>query len=49
MVENSYKWAGGGLLSTIPDLLKFGNVMMYSYLGSANGIGNSLLIADSII
>lgn len=32
-VENNYKIAGGGLLSTIPDLLKFGNVMMYSYLG----------------
>ena len=32
-VDNSYKWAGGGLLSSIPDLLRFGNVMMYSYLG----------------
>lgn len=32
-VDSSYKWAGGGLLSTIPDLLKFGNVMMYSFLG----------------
>lgn len=32
-VENNYKIAGGGLLSTIPDLLKFGNVMMYSYRG----------------
>ena len=32
-VENNYKIAGGGLLSTIPDLLKFGNVMLYSYRG----------------
>lgn len=32
-VENNYKIAGGGLLSTIPDLLTFGNVMMYSYRG----------------
>lgn len=35
-VDNSYKWAGGGILSTIPDLLKFGNVMLYSYLGERN-------------
>lgn len=30
-VDNSYKWAGGGFLSTIDDLLKFGNAMLYSY------------------
>ncbi|XP_046543740.1 serine beta-lactamase-like protein LACTB, mitochondrial [Haliotis rubra] len=30
-VDNSYKWAGGGLLSTVADLCKFGNVMLYSY------------------
>ncbi|KAH0619798.1 hypothetical protein JD844_014061 [Phrynosoma platyrhinos] len=34
-VDNSYKWAGGGFLSTVGDLLKFGNAMLYSYqLGS---------------
>ena len=27
-VDNSYKWAGGGYLSTTADLLKFGNAMM---------------------
>lgn len=32
-VDNSYKWAGGGLLSTVGDLLKFGNVMLYSWKG----------------
>ncbi|OTF79749.1 hypothetical protein BLA29_002729 [Euroglyphus maynei] len=32
-VDNSYKWAGGGLLSNIPDLLQYGNLMLYSYLG----------------
>lgn len=32
-VENSYKWAGGGLLSTVPDLLKFGKIMLYSFKG----------------
>ncbi|XP_074640998.1 serine beta-lactamase-like protein LACTB, mitochondrial [Tubulanus polymorphus] len=30
-VDNSYKWAAGGLLSTAGDLVQFGNVMMYSY------------------
>lgn len=35
-VECSYKYAGGGLLSTIPDLLRFGNVMLYSYLPHLN-------------
>ncbi|XP_071098818.1 serine beta-lactamase-like protein LACTB, mitochondrial [Haliotis cracherodii] len=30
-VDNSYKWAGGGLLSTVADLCKFGNIMLYSY------------------
>lgn len=29
-VDNSYKWAGGGFLSTVGDLLKFGNSMLYS-------------------
>lgn len=46
-VENSYKWAGGGLLSTIPDLLKFGNVMMYSYLGG-NGKLPGFLKQDTV-
>ncbi|XP_053573275.1 serine beta-lactamase-like protein LACTB, mitochondrial isoform X2 [Bombina bombina] len=30
-VDNSCKWAGGGFLSTINDLLLFGNVLLYSY------------------
>ncbi|XP_036431983.1 serine beta-lactamase-like protein LACTB, mitochondrial [Colossoma macropomum] len=30
-VDNSYKWAGGGFLSTAGDLLLFGNAMLYSY------------------
>lgn len=29
-VDNSYKWAGGGFLSTAEDLLKFGNAMLGS-------------------
>lgn len=30
-VDNSYKWAGGGFLSTVGDLLIFGNALLYSY------------------
>ncbi|GAB1603972.1 serine beta-lactamase-like protein LACTB, mitochondrial [Argonauta hians] len=30
-VDNSYKWAGGGFLSTAEDLIKFGNAMLYSF------------------
>ncbi|KAM4573830.1 serine beta-lactamase-like protein LACTB, mitochondrial isoform 1-T1 [Odontesthes bonariensis] len=29
-VDNSYKWAGGGFLSTVEDLLLFGNALLYS-------------------
>uniref|UniRef100_A0AC34G5R4 Beta-lactamase-related domain-containing protein n=1 Tax=Panagrolaimus sp. ES5 TaxID=591445 RepID=A0AC34G5R4_9BILA len=29
-VNNSYKWAGGGLLSDVGDLLTLGNALMYS-------------------
>ena len=29
-VDNSYKWSGGGMLSTAPDLCRFGNSMLYS-------------------
>ncbi|XP_068213972.1 serine beta-lactamase-like protein LACTB, mitochondrial isoform X2 [Palaemon carinicauda] len=29
-VDNSYKWAGGGFLSTVEDLTRFGNAMLYS-------------------
>ncbi|KAI1288035.1 Serine beta-lactamase-like protein LACTB, mitochondrial [Halotydeus destructor] len=47
-VDNSYKWAGGGLLSTIPDLLKFGNVTMYSYLGSNEPNSTSYLTQSTI-
>ncbi|CAB3373142.1 Hypothetical predicted protein [Cloeon dipterum] len=34
--DNSYKWAGGGFVSTVGDLLKFGNAMLYSYQWQPN-------------
>ena len=36
-VDNSMKWAGGGFLSTVGDLLQFGNAMLYSF--QFEGIG----------
>uniref|UniRef100_A0A3B3UNB4 Lactamase, beta n=1 Tax=Poecilia latipinna TaxID=48699 RepID=A0A3B3UNB4_9TELE len=30
-VDVSYKWAGGGFLSTVGDLLLFGNALLYGY------------------
>jgi len=30
-VDNSYKWAGGGILSTVGDLIKYGNHLLKSY------------------
>ena len=33
-IDASYKWAGGGLLSTVGDLLTFGNAMLYSFKGA---------------
>lgn len=30
-VNNSYKWAGGGLLSSVTDLLQFANILLYCY------------------
>ncbi|XP_005559790.3 serine beta-lactamase-like protein LACTB, mitochondrial isoform X1 [Macaca fascicularis] len=43
-VDNSYKWAGGGFLSTVGDLLKFGNAMLYGYqVGLFKNSNESLL------
>ncbi len=30
-VDNSYKWAGGGILSNVGDLMKFGNCLLFNY------------------
>lgn len=36
-VDNSYKWAGGGFLSTVEDLLRFGDAMLGSALVGPDG------------
>ncbi|GIY58024.1 serine beta-lactamase-like protein LACTB, mitochondrial [Caerostris darwini] len=44
-VDNSYKWAGGGFLSTVGDLLQFANAMLYSFqardLNMCTNVNNS--------
>ena len=44
-VDNCYKWAGGGFISTSEDLIKFGNAMLYSsQIGEYQGkLKNNLL------
>lgn len=37
-VDLSYKWAGGGLISNVLDLTKFGNMMLYSYQYSESSV-----------
>ncbi|XP_013393068.1 serine beta-lactamase-like protein LACTB, mitochondrial [Lingula anatina] len=36
-VDNSWKWAGGGFVSTVEDLVKFGNAMLYAYQYQGSG------------
>ncbi|KAJ1521002.1 hypothetical protein ONE63_002715 [Megalurothrips usitatus] len=36
-VDNSCKWAGGGLQSTVGDLVKFGDAMLYCHQGGPSG------------
>lgn len=47
-VDNSYKWAGGGMLSTVQDLLKFGSVMLYAYQQDSNSVLPGYLKADTV-
>ncbi|XP_041034474.1 serine beta-lactamase-like protein LACTB, mitochondrial [Carcharodon carcharias] len=43
-VDCSYKWAGGGFLSTVCDLLRFGSAMLYSYQAERLKDGNRTLL-----
>lgn len=42
-VDNSYKWAGGGMISTAADLVQFANVVLFSYQDNSNSEANSYL------
>lgn len=44
-VNNSYKWAGGGFLSTVGDLLSFADVLLYDF---QNDIDDGLLKRETI-
>lgn len=35
--DSSVKWAGGGIISSTSDLVKFGNILIDSYKGRSNG------------
>uniref|UniRef100_A0A914VYR3 Beta-lactamase-related domain-containing protein n=1 Tax=Plectus sambesii TaxID=2011161 RepID=A0A914VYR3_9BILA len=47
-VDNSYKWAGGGLLSTVSDLLVFGNAVLYSYQSDPSAVPKPLLKSTTV-
>ena len=36
IIVNKY-WPAGGIMSTVPDLLRFGNIMLYSFKGGNDG------------
>ncbi|KAK7060069.1 hypothetical protein SK128_004510 [Halocaridina rubra] len=42
-VDNSYKWAGGGFLSTVHDLIRFGNAMLYASQQDESNAGTNIL------
>ena len=47
-VNCSYKWAGGGLLSDVSDLLTLGNALIYSYQAPAEATPRPLLKSETI-
>ncbi|KAK0399519.1 hypothetical protein QR680_003090 [Steinernema hermaphroditum] len=47
-VDNSYKYAAGGLLSNVHDLLKFANVMLYSYQSDENSMPAPFLKTETV-
>ncbi|XP_046396312.1 uncharacterized protein LOC124163441 isoform X2 [Ischnura elegans] len=48
-VDNSCKWAGGGLQSTVGDLLKFANAMLYAYqFGDAKDVSKASQVVKVI-
>ena len=47
--DTSYKWAGGGFLSTVEDLCKFGNVMLYAFQNGMISHSNSYKYLDILL
>lgn len=47
-VDNSYKWAGGGILSTVGDLIKYGNNLLKSYQGKDDTYLNESTIKSQV-
>lgn len=47
-VDSSYKFAGGGILSTTGDLLKFGNHMLNAYQDNVSADAYKLLKSSTI-
>ncbi|EYB94934.1 hypothetical protein Y032_0165g17 [Ancylostoma ceylanicum] len=43
-VDNSYKWAGGGILSDVADLLTFANAILYRYPSSLK-----IIVAETFV
>lgn len=46
-VDLSYKWAGGGMVSNVLDLVRFGNIMLYSYQMPSAGCQNIRMLPNS--
>ena len=46
-MDNSYKWGGGGFLSTVGDLVRFGNILLYAKQNGDDKSGNTGLISDN--
>ncbi|KAI1708365.1 beta-lactamase domain-containing protein [Ditylenchus destructor] len=48
-VDNSCKWAGGGLISNVEDLLIFGNAMLYSFQSNSGSNPRAFLQRETIL
>ncbi|KAI1706290.1 beta-lactamase domain-containing protein [Ditylenchus destructor] len=48
-VDNSCKWAGGGLISNVEDLLIFGNAMLYSSQSTSGSSPRAFLQRETIL
>ncbi|KAE9553898.1 hypothetical protein FO519_002887 [Halicephalobus sp. NKZ332] len=47
-INASYKWAGGGILSDVTDLLTLGNALIYSYQAPSDAVPRALLQQETM-